>query len=349
MMDLLSLLPEELAEIMHEWGEPAFRAKQIFAHAAAGVHPMDMTTLPKPLRERLLSELGWYLPTVVDTRVSAADGTVKYLFRLHDGECIESVLMKYRHGNSLCVSSQVGCRMGCRFCASTIGGRVRDLLASEILGQVIAAARESGERVSSIVMMGIGEPLDNYDHVVRFLRLVNHKDGLNIGYRHISLSTCGLVDGIRRLAALDLPITLSISLHAPTDEARSEIMPVNRRYPIAELLAACTEYFAVTGRRISFEYALIAGKNDTPEEAKRLATLLKTTVGADGAPVHVNLIRVNAVPETGFRGTSVSAANAFAERLGALGINATVRRRLGSDVNAACGQLRRANAGRTEV
>ena len=349
MKDLLSLLPEELADVMRAWGEPAFRAKQIFAHAMAGTHPMEMTTLPKPLRERLVAELPWYLPTLVDKRVSPADGTVKYLFRLHDGECIESVLMKYRHGNSLCVSSQVGCRMGCRFCASTIGGKVRDLLPSEILGQVIAAGRESGERVSSIVLMGIGEPLDNFDNVERFLRLVNHKDGLNIGYRHISLSTCGLVDGIRRLATLDLPITLSISLHAPTDEGRSEIMPVNRRYPIAELMAACTDYFAVTGRRISFEYALIAGKNDTPEEAKRLATLLKTTVGADGAPVHVNLIRVNAVPETGFRGTSVAAANAFAERLGAYGINATVRRRLGSDVDAACGQLRRAHAKRSEA
>ena len=238
MKDLLSLLPEEHADVMRAWGEPAFRAKQIFAHAMAGTHPMEMTTLPKPLRERLVAELPWYLPTLVDKRVSPADGTVKYLFRLHDGECIESVLMKYRHGNSLCVSSQVGCRMGCRFCASTIGGKVRDLLPSEILGQVIAAGRESGERVSSIVLMGIGEPLDNFDNVERFLRLVNHKDGLNIGYRHISLSTCGLVDGIRRLATLDLPITLSISLHAPTDEGRSEIMPVNRRYPIAELMAA---------------------------------------------------------------------------------------------------------------
>ena len=348
MQDLLSLSPEELLALMGEWGEPAYRARQIFKHAMAGVPPTEMTTLPKSLRERLSAHFSWYLPTTEDKLISAADGTVKYLFRLHDGECIESVLMRYRHGNTLCISSQVGCRMGCRFCASTIGGKVRDLLPSEMLGQVIAAARESGERVSNIVMMGIGEPLDNYENVIRFLHLVNHPDGPGIGYRHISLSTCGLCDGIRRLAKEDLPITLSVSLHAPTDEARNEIMPINRRYPIAELMAACTEYFAVTGRRISFEYALIAGKNDTPEDAARLASLLRSTVGADGAPIHVNLIRVNAVRETGFRGTSVAAATAFAERLGRLGVNATVRRRLGSDVNAACGQLRRAHRERTE-
>ena len=344
MHDLLSMMPAELSELMAAWGEPAFRARQIFGHAMQGTPPADMTTLPKPLRERLSAECLFALPSIEQKLTSAVDGTVKYLFRLHDGECIESVLMKYRHGNTLCISCQVGCRMGCRFCASTIGGKVRDLLPSEMLGQVIMAARDSGERVGGIVMMGIGEPLDNFDNVVRFLRLVNHKDGVNVGYRHISLSTCGLADGIRRLAEVDLPITLSISLHAPTDEQRSEIMPVNRRYPIAELMAACTDYFAKTGRRISFEYALIAGKNDTAAEAERLAHLLHTTVGADGSPVHVNLIRVNAVKETGFRGTSVKDANAFAERLARLGINATVRRRLGCDVNAACGQLRRAHA-----
>lgn len=343
MKDLLSLLPEELSELVREWGEPAYRAGQIFRHAMEGTPPAEMTTLPKALRTRLTEELAWHLPTVVDTLVSPRDGTTKYLFRLSDGECIESVLMKYRHGNTLCISSQVGCRMGCRFCASTIGGRVRNLLPSEMLGQVIAARRLSGERVSGIVMMGIGEPLDNYDNVVRFLHLVNHPDGVGIGYRHISLSTCGLVDGIRRLAKEALPITLSVSLHAATDEARDEIMPVNRRYPIAELLSACCDYYAVTGRRISFEYALIAGKNDTEADARRLATLLRRTVGADGAPVHINLIRVNAVRETGFSGTSAKAAAAFAARLTAFGMNATVRRRLGSDVNAACGQLRRAH------
>ena len=344
MYDLLSLLPEELCELMKEMGEPAYRAKQIFGHAMAGVAPRDMTTLSKALRARLSECCEWRLPTPVEELVSKVDGTVKYLFRLIDGECIESVLMKYRHGNTLCISSQVGCRMGCRFCASTIGGKVRDLTPSEMLGQVIAATKASGERVSNIVMMGIGEPLDNYDNVIRFLHLVNHPDGVGIGYRHISLSTCGLVDGIRRLAREGLPITLSVSLHAPTDEARSEIMPINRRYPIAELMAACTDYFAATGRRISFEYTLIAGKNDTAEDADRLAALLRSTVGADGAPVHVNLIRANEVKETGFSGTSVAAANAFAERLERRGLTATVRRRLGSDVNAACGQLRRAHA-----
>ena len=344
MYDLLSLLPEELDALVKELGEPAYRAKQIFKHAMAGVAPEDMTTLSKAFRARLSECCEWRLPTPVEALVSRADGTTKYLFRLIDGECIESVLMKYRHGNTLCISSQVGCRMGCRFCASTIGGKVRDLTPSEMLGQVIAATKASGERISNIVMMGIGEPLDNYDNVIRFLHLVNHPDGVGIGYRHISLSTCGVVDGIRRLAREGLPITLSVSLHAPTDEARSEIMPINRRYPIAELMAACTDYFAATGRRISFEYTLIAGKNDSAEDASRLADLLRSTVGADGAPVHVNLIRANEVKETGFSGTSAASAAAFAERLERRGLTATVRRRLGSDVNAACGQLRRAHA-----
>lgn len=348
-IDALSLTPEELSDFLLSLGQPKFRAKQIFPLLARGIPFAEMSNLPKPLRAQLSEMCTDTLPQVERKLVSQIDGTVKYLFRLFDGACIESVLMHYEHGNTLCISSQVGCRMGCRFCASTIGGKVRDLLPSEMLGQVIMAARDSGERVGGIVMMGIGEPLDNFDNVVRFLRLVNHKDGVNVGYRHISLSTCGLADGIRRLAEVDLPITLSISLHAPTDEQRSEIMPVNRRYPIAELMAACTDYFAKTGRRISFEYALIAGKNDTAAEAERLAHLLHTTVGADGSPVHVNLIRVNAVKETGFRGTSVKDANAFAERLARLGINATVRRRLGSDVNAACGQLRRARKASEEV
>ena len=344
MYDLLSLLPEELSALVREMGEPAYRASQILRHVTEGTPPAEMSTLPKALRLKLESLCEWRLPTLVDRLVSQKDGTVKYLFRLLDGECIESVLMKYRHGNTLCISSQVGCRMGCRFCASTIGGKVRDLLPSEMLGQVIAARRLSGERVSNIVMMGIGEPLDNYENVIRFLHLVNREEGLNIGYRHISLSTCGLVDGIRRLAREGLPITLSVSLHAATDEARSEIMPVNRRYPIAELMDACVDWFATTGRRISFEYALIAGKNDREEDARTLASLLRSTVGADGAPVHVNLIRVNAVKETGFTGTSAAAASAFAARLERLGLAATVRRRLGDDVNAACGQLRRARA-----
>ncbi len=345
MYDLLSMDLSELSALCAELGEPAYRAKQILSHLDEGIHPAEMTTLPKALRARLLEISEWRMPTLADTLVSKKDGTVKYLFRLLDGECIESVLMRYRHGNTLCISSQVGCRMGCRFCASTLGGRVRNLLPSEMLGQVLAAKRLSGERVSNIVMMGIGEPLDNYDNVVKFLHLVNRGDGEGIGYRHISLSTCGLADGIRRLAREGLPITLSVSLHAATDEARDAIMPVNRRYPIADLMEACSDWFRITGRRISFEYALIAGKNDREEDARRLAHLLRSTVGADGAPVHVNLIRVNAVKETGFTGTSAPAATAFAKRLEALGLVATVRRRLGDDVNAACGQLRRSHAG----
>jgi 23S rRNA (adenine2503-C2)-methyltransferase len=284
------------------------------------------------------------LPTVKRKLVSALDGTIKYLFELQDGNCVESVLMRYEHGNSLCISSQVGCRMGCRFCASTIGGKVRDLLPSELLGQVIAAQKDSGERVSNIVMMGIGEPLDNFDNVIRFLHLVNREEGLCIGYRHISLSTCGLADRIRDLAAVDLPITLSISLHAPTNEQRSAIMPVNRRYPLEELFAACRDYYKTTGRRISFEYTLISGKNDSESDARALADCLLRAFAGTGAPLHVNLIRVNEVEGTGFsRGTKES-VNAFAAYLEKRGIVATVRRRLGADVNAACGQLRRSAA-----
>lgn len=256
--------------------------------------------------------------------------------------------MKYKHGNTLCISSQVGCRMGCKFCASTIGGRVRDLQPSELLGQVIAAEKDSGERISNIVMMGIGEPLDNYDNVIKFLRLVNHPDGLNIGYRHISLSTCGVVDGINKLATVDIPITLSISLHAANDERRSEIMPINNKWNIASLLQACVSYYKTTGRRISFEYTLISGKNDSEADATELAALLNSYFRPIGAPIHVNLIRVNEVKETGFKKGSNESVNAFAKALEKRGITATVRRKLGSDVNAACGQLRRSNLNKKE-
>lgn len=231
--------------------------------------------------------------------------------------------------------------MGCKFCASTIGGKERDLLPSELLGQITVATRDSGERISNVVMMGIGEPLDNYDNVIKFLKLVNYEGGVNIGYRHISLSTSGVVPGILRLAEEELPITLSISLHAATDERRSEIMPINRKWCIDELLSACVAYYKKTGRRISFEYTLISGKNDTPDDARLLASVLKAAFRGTGAPIHVNLIRVNEVKETGFKAGSVGSANAFADILNALGVVATVRRRLGSDVNAACGQLRR--------
>jgi len=340
-IDLLGSFPEEIAELCASLGQPSYRAKQIFTFLSRGTAVEDMSSLPKDLRTALAERIEWRLPTVERKLVSAIDGTVKYLFRLFDGECIESVLMHYEHGNSLCISSQVGCRMGCAFCASTIGGRVRDLHASELLGQVIAAEKDSGERVSNIVMMGIGEPLDNYDNVIRFLELVNHKDGLNIGYRHISLSTCGVVPGILRLAEEKFPITLSISLHAVNDEKRSAIMPVNRKWNIRELLDACVAYYRKTGRRISFEYTLIAGKNDSDADADALAVLLKSAFLPIGAPIHVNLIRVNEVKETAFARGRAESARRFCERLNAKGVNATVRRRLGADVNAACGQLRR--------
>ncbi len=340
-IDLLSLMPEEWEALLATLGEPKYRAKQIFSQLARGASPDEMTNLPKALRARL-QEMGEYrLPTVQTKLVSAIDGTVKYLFRLLDGACIESVLMHYEHGNTLCISSQVGCRMGCRFCASTIGGRVRDLLPSEMLGQIIAAEKDSGERVSNVVMMGIGEPLDNFDNVERFLRLVNHPDGLCIGYRHISLSTCGLADRLPDLAALDMPLTLSISLHAPTDAQRNEIMPVNRRFPLATLMRACRDYYEKSGRRISFEYTLISGKNDRPEDAAVLSDLLTRAFAGTGAPLHVNLIRVNEVEGTGFSRGSRESVAAFAAALEKRGIVATVRRRLGADVNAACGQLRR--------
>ena len=342
-VDLYSLLPTELEEFFVSIGEPKFRAKQTFARLHRGERIDEITNLSKALREKLKDLCLDALPTVEEKLVSKIDGTVKYLFRLYDGACIESVFMKYKHGNTLCISSQVGCRMGCKFCASTIGGRVRNLLPSELLGQVIAAELDSGERISNIVMMGIGEPLDNYDNVIKFLKLVNHPDGLNIGYRHISLSTCGVVDGINRLAEEDLPITLSISLHAANDERRSDIMPINNKWGVDALLSACLAYYNKTGRRISFEYTLISGKNDSEADANELASLLNGVFRPSGAPIHVNLIRVNEVQETGFKKGSAESVNAFARVLEKRGITATVRRKLGSDVNAACGQLRRSN------
>ena len=348
MIDLYSMLPRELEEYFISIGEPKFRAKQVFARLHKGERIGEITTLSKALRERLAEETLDTLPTVEEKLTSKIDGTVKYLFELYDGACIESVFMKYKHGNTLCISSQVGCRMGCKFCASTIGGKARDLMPSELVGQIIAAELDSGERISNVVMMGIGEPLDNYDNVIKFLRLVNHPDGLNIGYRHISLSTCGVVSGIERLATENFPITLSISLHAANDEARSAIMPINNKWNIAALLSACVSYYKTTGRRISFEYTLISGKNDSVEAARELGELLNSYFHPIGAPIHVNLIRVNEVKETGFKKGTAESVNAFAAALEKRGITATVRRRLGSDVNAACGQLRRSNLNKKE-
>ena len=341
---LLSLTVEELEEWMLAEGEAKYRAKQIFPQLHRGITPDEMTNLGKKLQEKLRASFSWHLPVIEQKLVSALDGTVKFLFGLYDGNCVESVVMKYEHGNTICISSQVGCRMGCKFCASTIGGRVRDLTPDELLGQVIAAQKEIGERISNIVMMGIGEPLDNYDNVLKFLHLVNCEAGLNIGYRHISLSTCGLVDRIKMLMEEDLPITLSISLHAPDDETRSAIMPINNRYGVAELLDTCRAYFARTGRKISFEYTLIAGKNDSVENAYQLARVLNAHLRSrtETMPIHVNLIPVNEVSETGFKHSGREAVAAFAKALESKGIRATVRRKLGSDINASCGQLRRA-------
>ena len=344
MKDLLSLFPEELEGLLLSVGEPKYRAGQMFPQLHKGLSPLDMTNIGKKTREKLSEVAEYHLPSVRRKLVSALDGTVKYLFELRDGHCVESVVMRYNHGNTICISSQVGCRMGCKFCASTIGGKVRDLIPGELLGQVIAAQKDLGERISNIVMMGIGEPLDNYDNVVKFLRLVAHPDGLNIGYRHISLSTCGLADQIDRLAAEGLPITLSISLHAADNETRSSIMPVNNKYPIERLLDSCRDYFRTTGRRISFEYTLIAGQNDSIAAAMRLAALLngKLRSKSDTMPIHVNLIPVNPVEETGFETSSRRSVRTFAEVLEKHGIRATVRRTLGADINASCGQLRRA-------
>ncbi len=336
MIDLRSMEYGELEEFLISLGEPKFRAKQIFAWLMQGVDDFsEMTNISKKTKEVLKKEAYISKLSIREKYVSKLDGTVKYLFELDDGNCIETVVMKYKHGLSVCISSQVGCRMGCGFCASTIGGLYRSLTAGEILNQVIYAQKDIGERISNIVMMGIGEPLDNYDNVIKFLHNVNHPDGLNIGYRHISLSTCGLVDKINKLAEEKLPITLSVSLHAPNNEIRDKIMPVNKKYRIEELIKACKSYINTTGRRISFEYSLISGVNDSEENAYELASLLK------GMLCHINLIPVNHVEEREFHKGDASSIKRFTDKLLSLGMNATVRRELGSDISASCGQLRK--------
>ena len=333
MTDLRSMTPEELSAWCKENGQPAFRGKQLFHWFSRGIASVDdMTDIPKALRKKIAA-CGFYVPTVERKQVSQMDGTIKYLWRLSDGNCVESVLMRYHHGNSVCISSQVGCAMGCAFCASTVGGKVRNLTPAELLDQVIYTEQDSGAPVSNIVLMGIGEPLDNYDNVRRFLTLVNHPQGKNIGMRHISLSTCGLVKGIDRLAEEGLQLTLSVSLHAPDDETRTRLMPVNRACDVDTLLAVCRRYFEKTGRRISYEYALIDGVNDTPRHAKLLGDKLAGTIA------HVNLIPLNHVEESPLRPSGRVAA--FQKQLEQRGITATVRRRLGSDIDASCGQLRR--------
>ena len=333
--DILGYTLEECCDLAVELGDKKFRGQQLFGWMQKGAPLSEMKNLPAAFRQKIAEECDYRLPEIAKKQVSKKDGTVKYLMRMTDGECVESVFMRYEHGNTVCVSCQAGCRMGCKFCASTIGGKVRDLLPSEMLGQVYAATDLSGERVDSIVMMGIGEPLDNYDNVIRFLELVHDPDGLNLSHRHISLSTCGVVPRINELADKKYQLTLSISLHACDNETRNKTMPVNKAYPIEELLAACKRYFAATGRRISYEYALIAGVNDSPEQAIKLAKLLSDQ------SCHVNLIPVNPVTETGFQRGSRKDAERFCAILNSSGLSATIRRELGTEIDAACGQLRR--------
>ena len=334
--DLKSMTLAEMQDAFAAIGEPKFRAKQVFTWLHRGAVSFEaMTNLSRPLRETLDSLYFITAPTVARKQISRLDGTIKYLWRLRDGNCVESVVMQYHHGNTVCISSEVGCPMGCKFCASTIGGLVRRLEPSELLDQVLFSQLDSGLPISNFVLMGIGEPLDNFDNVMRFLELVNSPDGMNIGMRHISLSTCGLVDKIEQLAERDLQLTLSVSLHSPDDESRSKIMPVNRRWPVDTLLSACRDYFAKTGRRISFEYTMIDGVSDSPEQAQLLAKKLA------GMGAHVNMIPLNNVTESGLHTSSRQAIRRFQTILEENGVTATLRRTLGSDIDASCGQLRR--------
>ena len=336
MKNLLDYTLEELQTWMKENGESAFRAKQIFSWIYKEVWDFEgMKNIPNNLKEKLKDNFYIGIPEIEKVYESSIDGTKKMLLKFKDNNIIESVIMKYKHGNSICISTQVGCRMGCRFCASTIGGRVRDLTAGEILSQVIIGQKICGDRISNIVLMGSGEPLDNFDNVIKFLKLVNAEYGLNIGQRHITLSTCGLVPKIMELADMEMSITLAISLHAFSDEKRREIMPIANKYSISEILDACRYYIEKTGRRITFEYSLVAGINDGKEDAKSLSKILK------GILCHVNLIPVNEIKENTLKRPSKKSIEDFEEILKSNGIEVTVRREMGSDINAACGQLRK--------
>ena len=335
-MNLKSMTEPEIAAVLKELGQPAFRAGQIYSWLHKGVRSYDeMTNLPRQLREALAQQYPICPPQVVRKQESQRDGTIKYLWQLSDGNCVETVLMRYHYGNTVCISTEVGCRMGCAFCASTLGGLVRRLEPFEMLDQVLFTQVDSGLPVSHIVLRGIGEPLDNFDNVMRFLELVNSEKGMNISMRHISLSTCGLVPKIRELAQRKLQLTLSVSLHAPNDAVRDTIMPVNKAYPSEELLEACRDYYRATSRRISFEYAMIDGVNDRICDAKELIRRLK------GLPAHFNLIPLNHVEESPLKPSSKAAVAAFQKCLTDGGIPATVRRTLGGDIDASCGQLRR--------
>ncbi|MCL4440138.1 MAG: 23S rRNA (adenine(2503)-C(2))-methyltransferase RlmN [Firmicutes bacterium] len=336
-VNLKDLNLAEIKQFLTELGEKPFRAEQLcqwmFAKGVTGFD--EMTNLSKELRTKMAELAFLSLPKILARQQSARGDTVKYLFGLTDGHAVESVLMKHSYGNSACVSTQVGCRMGCLFCASTLGGLVRNLSPAEIYDQVLGIQKDAGERVSHIVIMGTGEPLDNFDNVLKFLENINAGYGMNIGYRHITLSTCGLVPRMKELALKKLPLTLAVSLHAPNDELRDQLVPINRRYKLQELMQACREYIDITGRRITFEYALLAGMNDSEEHARQLVTLLT------GLMCHINLIPVNPVEECGFNRTSPEKVEKFRTILDRGGLNVTVRRELGADIDAACGQLRR--------
>ena len=336
MKDIKSMTLAELGTELKVLGEPAFRAKQIYRWMHRGVRDFsEMTDISRSLRERLTAEYTLVSPTVARRLQSQKDGTIKYLWRLMDGNCVESVLMRYHYGNTICISSEVGCRMGCAFCASTRGGLVRRLEPSEMLDQVLFSQLDSGLPISHIVLMGIGEPLDNFDEVMRFLENITSPEGVNIGMRNISLSTCGLVPKIDQLAEKKLQLTLSVSLHAPNNEIRSGMMPVNDAYPVEQLMQAVRRYQDTTGRRVSFEYSMVRGVNDSDACAKQLANLIR------GMGAHVNLIPINPVDGSPYSATDAANVRRFQQKLESLGVNATVRRRLGSEISAACGQLRR--------
>ena len=336
-LDIKSLTLEELTEAIRQMGDKPFRAKQIYQwlHQKLVTDFDEMSNLSKSLREKLKEQFTLTALYPADVKISQIDGTRKYLFRLEDGNVIESVWMQYHHGNSVCISSQVGCRMGCRFCASTLDGLERNLTTAEMLDQIYRIQTLTGERVSNIVIMGSGEPLDNYDNVIRFLRMISDENGLNISQRNITLSTCGIVPNILRLAEENIQITLALSLHAPNDEVRKTLMPIANRYSLKEILPACQTYFEKTGRRLTFEYSLVSGVNDNLDEAKALTSLLKNMHG------HVNQIPVNPIKERDYRQSDRKAIEAFKSYLEKNGINVTVRREMGRDINGACGQLRK--------
>ena len=335
--DLRSMTLPELTELVQRMGEKPFRARQLYGwlHGKCAADVDEMTNLPAAFRAALKEQTQSAAPTQVQVLTSAIDGTRKYLFAMADGNIVESVLMRYHHGNSVCISSQVGCRMGCTFCASTIGGRIRSLTAGEMLGQVYGITRDTGERISNVVVMGSGEPLDNYDALVRFIHMLTDENGLHISQRNVTVSTCGLTERIYELAKEKLAITLALSLHAPTQEKRRKLMPIAGKYPLDEVMRACRAYQETTGRRMTFEYSLVRGVNDTDEDAGELVALLAGTGG------HINLIPVNPVEEKQYKAPARAAVEAFQKKLEKGGLNVTVRREMGRDINGACGQLRR--------